>query len=200
MFKPGDKVKATNNRLGFLWKNHPEIMKVLHVSRDHENLISIVGNPKNGDSGHDHTKNWVYDADMFEACERVSSIPPENIEHDGYTYTRGEKVQESWVKEGVWAINDDGELAKIFLANDEWVTWETHNITRNASSIDYFLDQYRPFKEDDWKWGMYCEFQGEVWLLFINLTRQGGTLFANLSNEDSVVCVRASEITPTFKR
>lgn len=201
MFKPGDKVRAKGTELGeFHWENHPEIMEVLHVSHKFGEHISIVGDPKNGKSSHDNTNNWVYSADMFELYESVDSVPPETIEYEGYIYIRREKTPDSWVKEGAWAINDDGDWAQVYNADDEGVAWVTQEKECNCSSVEFFASQYRKFEEKDWKWGMYCEFEGEVWLLFLNLNEQGGKLWANLSKGDSIICVKASEITPTFKR
>lgn len=91
MFKPGDKVRYTGEKLEYPWVGLPEIMEVLHVSLKNEGYISIVGDPNNGKSGHDYTKNWVYETSMFELCESVDPISPETIKHEGYIYTLRKK-------------------------------------------------------------------------------------------------------------
>lgn len=201
MFKPGDKVRAKDKKLAeYYWENHPEIMEVLHVSFKCGEYISIVGSPNNGKSAHDNTKNWVYNADMFELCESVDSVPSETIEHEGYTYTRGEKIPESWVKKGVWAIDDDGDLARVYNMDNEGAAWETRERECNSSSVEYFTSQYRQFEETDWKWGMYCEFQGEVWLIFLAPLIFEEGICVHISKDDRALYVKASEIIPTFKR
>lgn len=200
MFKPGDKVRAKDKTLRCYWKNHPKIMEVLHVANEVGSIISIAGNPRNGKSSYDETKNWVYDASMFELCEIVDSIPPETIEHEGYTYTRGEKIAPSWLKDGEWLTHKfDGGVRKVRQKGDGvYDIMVTEDV--GVRYHEGIKDQYRSFKETDWKWGMCCEYSGSVWLLFINPSKKDGTLWANLSKDDSIICVKASEITLTFKR
>lgn len=65
---------------------------------------------------------------------------------------------------------------------------------------DGIKKQYRKFEEKDWDWGMYCEYEGEVCLLCIKPIMHTDGLWVNISNGGNIICVKASEITPTFKR
>lgn len=91
----------------------------------------------------------------------TSTTPPETIQHEGYNYTRGEPVVPEWVKDGAWVVNIcSGELRKV----KEVKPGVFDLVVNDLVSIRYqdaIRDQYRPFTNADWKWGMWAEYKGE---------------------------------------
>ena len=114
----------------------------------------------------------------------VPSTPPETIQHEGYNYTRGEPVVPEWVKDGAWVVDkEDGAVSQLFICGN---SVGVHGYTEtDYGSIDLcdVADVFRPFTNEDWKWGMWAEYQGEkvfvhgTWLTGIFASRPGNGYF-----------------------
>ena len=111
----------------------------------------------------DTGKRAIVAALLFETYgfHLVATTPPETIQHEGYNYTRGEPVVPEWVKDGAWVVNIySDELRKV----EEVKPGVFDLVVNDLVSIRYqdaIRGHYRPFTNEDWKWGMWAEYKGE---------------------------------------
>ena len=101
----------------------------------------------------------LYDFPIFGF--HLIATPPETIQHEGYNYTRGEPVVPEWVKDGAWVVNiGNDELRRV----KEVKPGVFDLVVNDLVSIRYqdaIRGQYRPFTNEDWKWGMWVKYKGE---------------------------------------
>lgn len=170
-FKVGDRVRRANG--GKIWDSGPDtaIVKGIHNG----DVFSVVDHPRNGKSYYNGTRDWMLFSDDF-----TLATPPATIQHEGHNYTRGEPVVPEWVKDGAWVINK--------------LTWEVKQIhIMNESNLEIVAQFFRPFTNEDWKWGMWAEYKGEK--VFVSVRDDGGVFASKPSNP--YFFIPFCQITPT---
>ena len=132
----------------------------------------------------------------------VSTTPPETIQHEGYNYTRGEPVVPEWVKDGAWIVDkEDGAVSQLFICGN---SAGVHGYTEtDYGSIDLcdVADVFRPFTNEDWKWGMWAEYKGEKVFIMSEADTAGNVEISKKpiykKALSSFTIALSSELTPT---
>ena len=190
-FKVGDRVRRKDGLE--VWDGGPDTAIVKGIHKDHH--ISVVAHPNNGASDFDETRDWVMSSGRFHL---VSTTPPATIQHEGYNYTRGEPVVPEWVKDGAWVVHkESGELNQL-IAGDPGYFKAVNKKTWHAFVLDFHpsmsvSDVFRPFTNEDWKWGMWAEYKGEK--VFVHGTGLTGIFASRPGN--GYFPAYFSELTPT---
>ena len=190
-FKVGDRVRRKSG--GKIWDNGPEtaIVKGIHK----HGCISVIEHPLNGCSGWDGTRDWAMFSDSFHL---VPTTPPETIQHEGYNYTRGEPVVPDWVKDGAWIVDkEDGSVVQLFICGN---SAGVHGYTEtDYGGIDLcdVADVFRPFTNEDWKWGMWAEYNGEKVFVVIPEQRTKHAMISGKDFPTGLKYVPLYNLTPT---
>ena len=121
--------------------------------------------------------------------------PPATIQHEGYNYTRGEPVVPEWVKDGAWVVDTVHDRV-LQIRSHGCDGYSLYDQKGNIAALDPNVgsrELFRPFTNEDWKWGMWAEYQGEK--VFVHDTGLTG-IFASRP-ESGYFPAPFSEITPT---
>ena len=128
--------------------------------------------------------------------ELVPTTPPDTIQHEGYNYTRGEPVVPEWVKDGAWVVHKEtGDVMRLSVSQ-----YAVKAINMNGQFKWYGSDKktasvrFRPFTNEDWKWGMWAEYKGEK-VFVVKAYNEGGVIVSTPDNP--LFHTKYSEITPT---
>ena len=89
--------------------------------------------------------------------------PPATITHEGYTYTRGERIPPDWVKDGAWVVSRaSGTIVEIVSASDNFVRARAIGADMQMRyEAAEFAGYFRPFTAKDWRWGMWADYDGK---------------------------------------
>ena len=191
-FKVGDWVRKVAS--GHLWEF--KVGDELTVTGFSSLGNAWVSNGEDTDTAHDSD---------LELISRPSETPPTTIEHEGYTYTRGERVLPDWLKDGAWVVNvGTGDLRQVHE-----VSPGVFNLaTGTAISIRYgehIRDQYRPHEPSDYKWGDWAMYEGKKIFVMAKI-KPDGRLAASYPNMDGRCehtgtsqwgYIHTSQLTPT---
>ncbi|QHJ84054.1 MAG: hypothetical protein [Caudoviricetes sp.] len=102
--------------------------------------------------------------DFYKLHSRASETPPATITHEGYTYTRGERVCPEWLKGGAWVISRrTGILYKVTHAGNDRFCAANSDGSYNCGQISAseFIRAYRPHEPSDYKWGDWAMYEGK---------------------------------------
>lgn len=111
----------------------------------------------NDSAGHGRTRT----SNGYKLHSRPSESPPATITHEGYTYTRGERVRPEWLKDGAWVVNvGTGVLRQVKEVSPGVFDLTTGTII-SIRYGDHIRDQYRPYKPSDYKWGDWAMYEGK---------------------------------------
>ena len=127
-------------------------------------------------------------------------VPPTTITHEGYTYTRGERVLPDWVKDGAWVVNVvSGDLRQV----EEFSPGKFGLVTGTTVSIryeDHLRDQYRPHEPSDYKWGDWAMYDGKRVFVMCGPDQDNHIAISGTGMNNSLSnwkFVKPSELTPT---
>ena len=122
-------------------------------------------------------------------------VPPETIQHGGYNYTRGEPVVPEWVKDGAWVVDTVHGRVLTVRGNHE-VGYSLYDQKGNLAYMEPDIgtgSTFRPFTNEDWKWGMWAEYKGEK--VFVCKRLDGGVTASRPA--ETYFFIPFSELTPT---
>lgn len=162
-FKVGDVIRNIDNP-------HYEIGaigKVIGVNDDGYVKVNLKSKTIYGERNY-----WAYQGWM-ELISSPSETPPATITHEGYTYTRGDRVLPDWLKDGAWVVNvGTGDLRQV-----KEVSPGVFDLATGAAiSVrygDHIRDQYRPHKPSDYKWGDWAMYEGKKVFVMAKITPDG---------------------------
>lgn len=128
--------------------------------------------------------------------ELVPTTPPDTIQHEGYNYTRGEPVVPEWVKDGAWVVDTVHDRV-LQMRSHDCDGYSLYDQKGNLASLDPDIGPrklFRPFTNEDWKWGMWAEYKGEK-VFVVKAYNEGGVIVSTPDNP--LFHTKYSEITPT---
>ena len=190
-FKVGDVIRNKYN-------SHYEvgaIGKVIGVTDLGWVRVDLKSTSRYGESNYWANQDWM------ELISSPSEAPPATITHEGYTYTRGERVYPEWLKDGAWVVNVvSGVLRQVKEVSPGVFDLTTGTII-SIRYGDHIRDQYRPHEPSDYKWGDWAMYDGKKVFVMNYLGSEGIEISTPPTCKkalDAWGIALPSELTPTF--
>lgn len=149
----------------------------------------------NDSAGHGRTRT----SNGYKLHSRPSESPPATITHEGYTYTRGERVRPDWLKDGAWVVNvGTGDLRQVKEVSPGVFDLTTGTII-SIRYGDHIRDQYRPHEPSDYKWGDWAMYDGKKVFVMCGPDQDNHIAISGTGMNNSLSnwkFVKPSELTP----
>lgn len=194
MIKIGDKIRSVTDRD---WGISVGGIYVVEKVRNMGDSSYVFFNDSNDNTRMRNFRNY----------ELVTETPPATIQHEGYNYTRGEPVVPEWVKDGAWVVDTITDQVAYIEDHTTRGGWVVKLPNGSMFTVSHYFSGYdvsrifRPFTNDDWKWGMWAEYEGEKVFVMNNQDKCGYIEIAMKPNHNTPLdgwsLVYPSELTPT---